>query len=133
MVMALLSRLMNGAAPIWVTDVGWFAQGPQLAARDTFGQLGPKGTTLKGVSMLYAFILDTAVTDNEGQYKIIELRPGTYSITVRVTDNGSAPLSAQDFLEFQERTGHTLVERYGMTETGITLSNSVRGERKPAS
>ena len=51
--------------------------------------------------------------------------------TVRVFISGSAPLSEAVFHAFAERTGHTILERYGMTETGINTSNPLYGERKP--
>ena len=48
---------------------------------------------------------------------------------IRLFISGSAPLLAQTFSAFQERTGHAILERYGMTETGINASNPVEGPR----
>ena len=42
---------------------------------------------------------------------------------------GSAPLSPETFKEFETRTGHTVLERYGMTETGMLCSNPYDGAR----
>jgi malonyl-CoA/methylmalonyl-CoA synthetase len=42
---------------------------------------------------------------------------------------GSAPLLTDTFNSFRARTGHTIVERYGMTETGMLTSNPLEGER----
>ncbi len=50
---------------------------------------------------------------------------------MRLFTSGSAPLLPQTFTTFQERTGHTIVERYGMTETGMNTSNPVNGRQKP--
>jgi len=50
---------------------------------------------------------------------------------VRAFISGSAPLSPQTFAEFEARTGHRIVERYGMTETGMNTSNPLAGARKP--
>jgi malonyl-CoA/methylmalonyl-CoA synthetase len=50
---------------------------------------------------------------------------------MRLFTCGSAPLLPQTFQEFRERTGHTILERYGMTETGMNTSNPLRGERRP--
>ncbi len=50
---------------------------------------------------------------------------------MRLFTSGSAPLLVQTFDEFQNRTSHTIVERYGMTETGMNTSNPIDGERKP--
>ncbi|MCY4427173.1 MAG: malonyl-CoA synthase [Halieaceae bacterium] len=51
--------------------------------------------------------------------------------TVRLFISGSAPLREETFVEFEERTGHRILERYGMTETNMTTSNPLEGERKP--
>jgi len=44
--------------------------------------------------------------------------------------SGSAPLLTETFNEFRTRTGHTILERYGMSETGMNTSNPLEGERK---
>lgn len=49
---------------------------------------------------------------------------------IRLFISGSAPLLADSFTEFQRRTGHSILERYGMTETGMNTSNPLQGERR---
>jgi len=49
---------------------------------------------------------------------------------MRLFTAGSAPLLPQTFEEFEQRTGHSIVERYGMTETEMTTSNPYDGQRK---
>ncbi len=49
---------------------------------------------------------------------------------MRLFISGSAPLLAETFHSFQQRTGHTLLERYGMSETNIITSNPCDGDRK---
>lgn len=49
---------------------------------------------------------------------------------MRLFISGSAPLLADTFTEFEQRTGHTILERYGMSETGMNTSNPLRGERR---
>jgi len=44
---------------------------------------------------------------------------------------GSAPLRPATFDAFEQRTGHRILERYGMTEIGMLTSNPLRGERIP--
>lgn len=51
--------------------------------------------------------------------------------SMRVFFSGSAPLSADIHRAFEERTGHRVLERYGMTETGMLTSNLYHGERRP--
>ena len=48
---------------------------------------------------------------------------------VRLFVSGSAPLLADTHREWRERTGHAILERYGMTETGMNASNPYEGER----
>ncbi|MEO5373485.1 MAG: malonyl-CoA synthase [Alphaproteobacteria bacterium] len=49
---------------------------------------------------------------------------------VRLFVSGSAPLLPETFEAFRRRTGHAILERYGMTETGMNTSNPLRGERR---
>jgi fatty acid CoA ligase FadD36 len=51
----------------------------------------------------------------------------------RLLVSGSAPLPAPVFHDLRRLTGHEPVERYGMTETLITLSTRAAGERRPGS
>jgi malonyl-CoA/methylmalonyl-CoA synthetase len=48
---------------------------------------------------------------------------------MRLFTSGSAPLSALVHTEFEHRTGQRILERYGMTETGMLFSNPLDGER----
>jgi len=50
---------------------------------------------------------------------------------LRLMVSGSAALPESVFRKWEEITGHTLLERYGMTEIGMALSNPLNGERKP--
>ena len=50
---------------------------------------------------------------------------------VRLMMSGSAALPRQTLERWREITGHTLLERYGMTEIGMALSNPLHGERRP--
>jgi malonyl-CoA/methylmalonyl-CoA synthetase len=52
---------------------------------------------------------------------------------LRLMVSGSAALPVSTLERWREITGHTLLERYGMTEIGMALSNPYRGERVPGS
>jgi malonyl-CoA/methylmalonyl-CoA synthetase len=52
---------------------------------------------------------------------------------LRLAASGSAPLAADTFAAFRDLTGHEVLERYGMTETGMNLSNLYAGPRRPGS
>lgn len=49
--------------------------------------------------------------------------------SMRLFISGSAPLSADTHKDFAKRTGHAILERYGMTETNMITSNPYEGER----
>jgi malonyl-CoA/methylmalonyl-CoA synthetase len=49
--------------------------------------------------------------------------------SIRLFVSGSAPLLPETFNEFRSRSGHAILERYGMSETGMNTSNPLHGER----
>lgn len=51
--------------------------------------------------------------------------------SMRLFCSGSAPLSPETHQAFHRLTGHTILERYGMTETGMNFSNPYAGPRRP--
>lgn len=53
--------------------------------------------------------------------------------SMRLFVSGSAPLPAQVLEDFRTRFGHTILERYGMSETLVNISNPYVGERRPGS
>ena len=77
----------------------------------------PQSTVLMGVPTFY-----TRLLKHPGFTR--ELCAG-----VRLFISGSAPLLAETFEEFQQRTGQSILERYGMTETGMLVSNPLDGNR----
>lgn len=78
-------------------------------------------TVLMGVPTFYTRLL---ASDRLTSEKVADMR---------LFISGSAPLLASDHAAFSERTGHHILERYGMTETGMNTSNPYRGERRPGS
>jgi malonyl-CoA/methylmalonyl-CoA synthetase len=52
---------------------------------------------------------------------------------MRLFVSGSAPLLAETHVEFEQRSGHRILERYGMTETGMLTSNPLEGDRRAGS
>jgi len=91
---------------------------PKFDARTVIAQL-PRATVFMGVPTYYTRLL---AEPSFGKDACRHMRLFTC---------GSAPLLPQTFSEFHERTGHTILERYGMTETGMNTSNPLDGERKP--
>ncbi len=66
--------------------------------------------------------------------RLLGIEPGTAREIggfMRLFVSGSAPLPAQVFEEFRELFGHTILERYGMSETIMNISNPYEGERRP--
>jgi malonyl-CoA/methylmalonyl-CoA synthetase len=79
----------------------------------------PNATAMMGVPTFYVRLVDDAWLT----------RAATAGI--RVFISGSAPLLADTHRAFFEKTGHAILERYGMTETNMNTSNPYDGERVP--
>ena len=52
------------------------------------------------------------------------------ALSIRLFVSGSAPMLRSTHTEFAQRTGHEIIERYGMTETGMITSNPIDGSLK---
>jgi malonyl-CoA/methylmalonyl-CoA synthetase len=66
--------------------------------------------------------------------RLLEMRPKaarTIGASMRLFVSGSAPLPAQVLEDFQRLFGHVILERYGMTETLMNISNPYLGQRRP--
>lgn len=79
----------------------------------------PKATVFMGVPTFYTRLLAEPAFNRETCRRM------------RLFTSGSAPLLVQTFDEFRARTGHEILERYGMTETGMNTSNPLDGPRRP--
>jgi malonyl-CoA/methylmalonyl-CoA synthetase len=80
-------------------------------------KLLPEATSLMGVPTFYTRLLTEPGLTREA------------AANMRLFISGSAPLLAETHREFQVRTGHAILERYGMTETNMNTSNPYDGER----
>jgi len=89
---------------------------PKLVLRDL-----PRATVMMGVPTFYTRLLSEAAFTRD-------LCKG-----VRLFISGSAPLLADTFEGFHARTGQHILERYGMSETGMNTSNPLQGERRAGS
>lgn len=78
-----------------------------------------RASVLMGVPTFYTRLLDEAGLDREATAKM------------RLFISGSAPLLADTHREWSKRTGHAILERYGMTETNMNTSNPYDGDRVP--
>ena len=85
---------------------------------DDVMRLMPGATCLMGVPTFY-----TRLLQHEGL-----TRAATAHMSLFIS--GSAPLLAETHREFSARTGHAILERYGMTETSMNTSNPFAGERR---
>jgi malonyl-CoA/methylmalonyl-CoA synthetase len=79
----------------------------------------PQATAMMGVPTFYSRMLQSQRLTRESVKHI--------SLFI----SGSAPLSPEVHGEFEARTGHAILERYGMTETGMNTSNPYDGARRP--
>jgi malonyl-CoA/methylmalonyl-CoA synthetase len=78
----------------------------------------PRATTMMGVPTFYTRLLD----DDRFTAEL--------TAHMRLFISGSAPLLAETHERFENRTGHRILERYGMTETNMNTSNPYDGERR---
>ena len=78
----------------------------------------PKATTMMGVPTFYTRLL------NDDRFS------GALAKHMRLFVSGSAPLLAETHIQFAKRTGHKILERYGMTETNMNTSNPYEGDRR---
>lgn len=81
-------------------------------------RLMPRATVMMGVPTFYTRLLGCDDFTFETARRM------------RLFISGSAPLSIETHKEFEARTGHAIVERYGMTETSMNTSNPCDGERR---
>ncbi len=79
--------------------------------------LMPRATAMMGVPTFYTRLLREPGLD------------ARVAKSIRLFTSGSAPLLAETHREWQARTGHAILERYGMTETNMSTSNPYEGER----
>ena len=108
---ALHGALINGSKMIWLSSFD-----PKLVLQKL-----PEATVFMGVPTLYVRLLaEPGLTRDACR-------------NMRLFVAGSAPLLIETFTEWQQRTGHTILERYGMSETAMLTSNPYRaqdGERR---
>ena len=105
---AIHGALINGSKMIWLA---------KFDPKTVLHYL-PQATVFMGVPTLYVRLL---------------AEPGLTRVAcarMRLFISGSAPLLIDTFTNWQQRTGHTILERYGMSETIMLTSNPYAGERR---
>lgn len=105
---ALGCALLSGSKVLWLDTFN----------PDAVVNALPNCTVMMGVPTYYTRLLSNEKLNKE----VVK--------NIRIFISGSAPLLEETFDEFYIRTGHEIIERYGMTETNIISSNPVNGERK---
>lgn len=98
---ALHGALLNGSKMIWMAKFD-----PKRVLEKI-----PQATVFMGVPTLYVRLLAEAGLNRET------------TRNMRLFVAGSAPLLLETFVAWQQRTGHTILERYGMSETIMLTSN----------
>ncbi len=104
---ALHCAMLRGTAMIFL---------PGFDARQIIEWL-PSATVMMGVPTFYTRLLE------KGEFNAETCR------NMRLFISGSAPLTEQTFEAWRQRTGHPILERYGMSETSMNTSNPLDGER----
>ena len=112
--------------PLWCGAVCEFL--PRFDPPEVWKHLTNKQVTVfMGVPTIYAKLLGYR-EKLSGREELLE-NPSCSHLRLMVS--GSAPLSVKIFNEWRATTGQILLERYGMTETGMALSNPLKGVRRP--
>jgi malonyl-CoA/methylmalonyl-CoA synthetase len=110
LIVAMGTALYNGSQMIWL---------PKPDFDQVIAAL-PRATIMMGVPTHYSRLLERPELSRE------------LTAHMRLFTAGSAPLLAATHEAFEARTGHKILERYGMTETGMITSNPYHGERIPS-
>lgn len=105
---AIHGSLINGSKMIWLAKFD-----PKLVVKKL-----PEATVFMGVPTLYVRLLAEPDLSREA------------CRNMRLFVAGSAPLLIETFNEWKERTGHTILERYGMSETVMLTSNPYAGAER---
>ena len=90
---------------------------PKFDAKTAINYL-PRSTVFMGVPTYYVRLLQEAALTPQ------------HCASIRLFVSGSAPLLSETFHAFTHKTGHTILERYGMSETTMLVSNPYEGERR---
>ena len=93
---------------------------PRFDVEQMIAQL-PRATSMMGVPTFYTRLLADERFDRE------------LVAHMRLFVSGSAPMLPETHIQFEERTGQRILERYGMTETNMNTSNPYDGERRVGS
>ena len=105
---AIHGALLNGSKMIWMAKFD-----PKVVIARM-----PDATVFMGVPTLYVRMLsEPALTRQQAAH-------------MRLFIAGSAPLLIETFKEWQDRTGHTILERYGMSETVMLTSNPYQADAR---
>ncbi len=107
---ALNTTFLNASRVIWL---------PKFDLEAVM-RLMPEATVMMGVPTFYTRLLGNPAFGRE------------HCSRMRLIISGSAPLLAETHKEFEARTGHKILERYGMTEAGMITSNPYRGGERIA-
>ncbi len=105
---ALHGALINGSKTYWCTKFD----------ADQIIRLLPRATVMMGVPTFYVRL----AADDRLTRSVVK--------GVRLFISGSAPLLKETFEAFRAKTGHVILERYGMSETVMLTSNPYQGERR---
>ena len=112
--------------PLWAGAVCEFL--PNFDARLVWERLAAGGIT---VFMAVPTIYSRLIAEWESASALEQAKMSQACRKLRLMVSGSAALPVSAFEKWKQISGHSLLERYGMTEIGMALSNPLGGERRP--
>ena len=125
---AAVAEELTAAADLDSSEPGTVQRSP----RPGHPRKGP--TVFFGVPTMYVRLVEELRRRNASPDTPLchpEPREGSGRGRMRLFASGSAPLAPETFHAFRELTGHEILERYGMSEAGMLLSNPYAGPRRP--
>src|SRR5688572_29148014 len=119
---ASLGRLIVVAVLLFVPHAGWAQQASGIAGvvRDTSGAVIP-GVTVEAASPALIEKVRTVITDGEGRYNIVALRPGTYVVTFTLTGFSTVRREGVELPSGFTATVNVVL-RVGALEESVTVS-----------
>lgn len=90
-----------------------------------------KVSVFMGVPTMYAKLIEEYENIFTKNHRVVDYIKTSLKSRIRLMVCGSAPLPTPIFRKWEQITGHRLLERYGMTEIGMCLSNEYNSDREP--
>lgn len=125
---ALLCPLTIGAKTVMMNKFDKNIAWGHLLAINT--ATADRVTVFMGVPTMYAKLIEEYENIFTNNHRVVDYIKSSLKNRMRLMVSGSAPLPTPIFRKWEQISGHRLLERYGMTEIGMCLSNEYNSARE---